>query len=108
MYQSPARVVRGLILLPALLIFFLATMLVTPVVSSAQGLTYTLSPSARWIEWDEDLAFKQSRLWGGSVGIGFGRYVGLQAFHHQGDGLKLFEADQAAAYIVHQLRVICP
>ena len=94
MFQSPARVGRGLILLPAFLILFLAAFLATPVVSSAQGLTYTVSPSARWIEWDEDLAFKQSRLLGGSVGIGFGRYVGLQAFHHQEDGLRLFEATE--------------
>lgn len=97
MFQSPARVRRGLILLPVFLILFLAAFLATPVVSSAQGLTYTLSPSARWIEWDEDLGFRQSRLWGGSVGMGFGRYVGLQAFHHQEDGLRLFEVTEEEA-----------
>ena len=83
---------QGLGVSVALFGLFLLYLFSAPTASYAQGLTYTLSPSARWIEWDEDLAFKQSRLWGGAVGIGFGRYVGLQAFHHQDDGMKLFEA----------------
>ena len=44
---------------------FLLCLLSAPTTGSAQGLTFTLSPSARWIEWDEDLAFRQTRLWGG-------------------------------------------
>lgn len=51
----------------------------------AQGLTYTLVPSARWIDWDDGLDFDRSRLLGGGVTIGFGRYVGLTAFYHQDD-----------------------
>lgn len=94
MIQASARVGRGLIMPLAFLIALVAAFLATPTTSSAQGLTFTVSPSARWIEWDEDLGFKQSRLFGGSVGMGFGRYVGLQAFHHQADGLKLFEATE--------------
>ena len=82
---------RGLGMSLALLSSFLLCLCSTPTAGSAQGLTYTLSPSATWIEWDEDLDFRHSRLWGGAAGIGFGRYVGLQAFHYQGDGLKLFE-----------------
>lgn len=56
---------------------------------AAQGLTLTATPSARWIQWDDALGFDDSRLLGGVVGIGFGRYVGLEAFHHE-DEVEFF------------------
>jgi hypothetical protein len=67
-----------------------------PMAVSGQGLTWTVSPSARWIDWDKALPFDDTRLLGGSMGIGFGRYVGLEAFHHEETGVSLF-ADQADA-----------
>ena len=67
-----------------------------PTSVSAQGLTWTVSPSARWIDWDKALPFDESRLLGGSMGIGFGRYVGLEAFHHEESDLSLF-SNQADA-----------
>lgn len=71
-------------------------MLCAPTAASGQGLTWTVSPSARWIDWDEALPFDDTRLLGGSMGIGFGRYVGLEAFHHEERGVSLF-SDQADA-----------
>jgi len=56
-----------------------------PEQARAQGLTYSIVPSARWIDWDDELDFDRSRLLGGAVNIGFGRYVGLTAFYHQDD-----------------------
>lgn len=53
-----------------------------------QGLTYTLSPSARWVEWDESVAFDRTRLLGGAVDLGFGRYVGLTGFYHRDKGVE--------------------
>ncbi len=61
-----------------------------PTAISAQGLTWTVTPGARWIDWDKALPFDDSRLLGGSMGIGFGRYVGLEAFHHEASDLSLF------------------
>jgi len=76
--RAPASVRRC-----APLAFLATALLVVPLpVQAQEGLTYTLSPSVRWIEWDEDLAFSGSRLLGGVAGIGFGRFVSLQAFHH--------------------------
>lgn len=67
-----------------------------PTAASAQGLTWTVTPGARWIDWDKALPFDESRLLGGSMGIGFGRYVGLEAFHHEESDLSLF-SNQADA-----------
>ena len=53
-----------------------------------QGLTYTFSPSARWVEWDEATAFDRTRLLGGAAGIGFGRYVGLTGFYQREKGVE--------------------
>ncbi|MBT8395435.1 MAG: hypothetical protein KJN92_00655 [Gemmatimonadetes bacterium] len=91
MSPSPTLRQQGVVLPLTLFFFLLLGILLTPDAGAAQGLTYNLSPSAKWIEWDEELGFQQSRLWGGSVGMGFGRYVGLQAFHYQDDKLELFE-----------------
>ncbi len=73
----------------ALLHLALALLLV-PAGVAAQGLTWTVSPSARWIDWDKAFSFDDTRLLGGAMGIGFGRYVGLEAFHHEEDGVSLF------------------
>lgn len=66
-----------------------ASIAATPSDSAAQGLTFTATPSARWIQWDDALGFDDSRLLGGAIGIGFGRYVGLEAFHHE-DEVEFF------------------
>lgn len=84
----------GLIALGALLA--LSALASAPAPVAAQGLTLTATPSARWIQWDDALGFDDSRLLGGAVGIGFGRYVGLEAFHHE-DEVELFsDADDPA------------
>lgn len=56
--------------------------------AEAQGLTYTLAPAARWIDWDESLGFDRTRLTGGDVRLGFGRYVGLSGYYHTAKGVR--------------------
>jgi len=56
---------------------------VLPAPAAPQGLTYSVALSGRWIDWDSNLGFERTRLIGGSVGLGFGRYVSLTASHHQ-------------------------
>jgi hypothetical protein len=70
----------------------------TPDASTAQELTYTIEPSFRWIEWDDELDFERSRLFGGQVNIGFGRYVGLSAFYHEDGSLTLLSDSAFAAF----------
>lgn len=73
------------------LLFNLAlAILLAPTAVAAQGLTWTLTPGARWIDWDKALLFDDTRLLGGAMGIGFGRYVGLEAFHHEETDASLF------------------
>lgn len=60
----------------------------TASMAAAQGLTYSLAPSARWIEWDESLGLQRSRLVGGAVNLGFGRYVGLSGYYHSADDVQ--------------------
>ncbi|WP_405283028.1 hypothetical protein V3331_14620 [Gaopeijia maritima] len=71
-------------------------LLLAPTAVAAQGLTWTLTPGARWIEWDKALPFDDTRLLGGAMGIGLGRYVSLEAFHHEETGVSLFN-DRAEA-----------
>ncbi|MEK9507665.1 hypothetical protein WI460_05585 [Gemmatimonadota bacterium Y43] len=71
-------------------------LLLAPTAVASQGLTWTLTPGARWIEWDKALPFDDTRLLGGAMGIGLGRYVSLEAFHHEETGVSLFN-DRAEA-----------
>lgn len=51
--------------------------------SAAQvsDVSFTVSPSAEYIWWDEDLSIDNMWLYGGKVGFGFGPLLELRAFY---------------------------
>jgi opacity protein-like surface antigen len=75
-----------------------AVLVLPPQQVAAQGLTYSLVPSARWIDWDDDLNFERTRLLGGGVNIGFGRFIGLTAFYHENDDASLFATSDSTDF----------
>ncbi|MCC6772397.1 MAG: outer membrane beta-barrel protein [Gemmatimonadaceae bacterium] len=49
---------------------------------AAQSLGYVLMPSAQRVQWDDDLAFDDDWLYGGRLGLLFGRHVELQPYYY--------------------------
>lgn len=62
---------------------FLAIMALaeTPAVAQVSGVSYTFSPTYEVVRWDEDLGLEDTALYGGRLGMNFGRYLGLQGFY---------------------------
>lgn len=58
-------------------------------VLSAQGVRYTLAPSAEYIWWDEKLPLKDYTLIGARAGADFGRLVGVTAWYHRGTDIPV-------------------
>lgn len=46
----------------------------------AQQLRYTLTPTAQWVRWDDDLGIDDAFLYGGRAGFSFGEYIELQGY----------------------------
>lgn len=56
---------------------------------SAQGVRYTLAPSAEYIWWDDALPLKDYTLIGARAGADFGRLVGVTAWYHRGTDIPV-------------------
>lgn len=50
--------------------------------AAAQSLGYVLMPSAQRVQWDDDIAFDDDWMYGGRLGLLFGRHVELQPFYY--------------------------
>ncbi len=73
-------------------------MLLTPGMARAQSLGYVLMPSAERIQWDDDLAFEDDWLYGGRLGLLFGRHVELQPFYFTRNSYPLDAGRRAASF----------
>ena len=62
-----------------------------PLPAHAQGLRYTLTPTASKVEWDNPLGLEDTYLYGGRLGLVFGRFVELQGHYltNQGSTTRL-------------------
>ncbi len=52
---------------------------VRPAQAQVSGISYSVTPSGNWMIWNKDSGLDKGYLYGGSLGIGFGRYVELNA-----------------------------
>lgn len=50
-------------------------------VASAQQIAYTLTPTITQVDWHDEMALESTSLWGGRLGLDFGRYVALRGFY---------------------------
>jgi hypothetical protein len=66
--------------------------------AQAQSLGYVLMPSAERIQWDDDLAFEEDWLYGGRLGLLFGRHVELQPFYFYRNNYPLNASRAAASF----------
>ena len=41
------------------------------------GVSYTLTPSAEWLQWNDDLGLEDDVLYGGRLSLNFGRYIAI-------------------------------
>ena len=62
----------------------------------AQGVRFTLAPSAEYVRWDKDLGIKDDALLGGRIGADFGSLVSVSGYYHTRNGLGVMR-DSAAA-----------
>ena len=53
----------------------------------AQGVRYTLSPSAEYTWWDKSLGIEDGPLYGGRLGADFGSLISVSGYFHRGNGL---------------------
>ncbi len=67
----------------------LSLLLLTPPTVHAQGVRYTLSPSAEHIQWKNDIGFPDATLYGARLALGFGRLASVEAHYSMRDDLKL-------------------
>lgn len=67
----------------------LSLLLLTPPTASAQGVRYTLSPSAEHIQWKNDIGFPDATLYGARLALGFGRLASVEAHYSMRDDLKM-------------------
>jgi hypothetical protein len=62
----------------------------------AQGVRFTLAPSAEYVRWDKDLGITDDALIGGRIGADFGSLLSLSGYYHTRNGLEVTR-DSASA-----------
>lgn len=63
------------------LLLAVAVLAAAPVAAQVGGVSYTLSPTYNIVRWDEKLGLEDTELYGGRLGMNFGRYFGLQGYY---------------------------
>ncbi len=74
-----------------------SALLITPPAASAQGVRYTLSPSAEHIQWKNNFGLPDATLYGARFALGFGRLASVEAHYSMDDALKLTGASPTPA-----------
>lgn len=59
----------------------IAALTATPALAQVSGVSYTFSPTYHVIRWDGNLGLEDTELYGGRLGMNFGRYFGLQGYY---------------------------
>lgn len=78
---SRAVRLRHWVIVVVVLVVVLVAVASTPVVAAAQDLRYNLTPTAQQVTWDDALGLDNTLLYGGRLGIVFGRRIELQGFY---------------------------
>ncbi|WP_157621356.1 hypothetical protein [Salisaeta longa] len=75
---------------PRLLGWFVALFLLGPSVAAAQmgGISYTISPAVEGVFWPDQAALEETAMYGGELGLGFGRYVELSGVYMLNGGVS--------------------
>jgi len=53
-----------------------------------EGVSYTLTPTFDVVQWDDEIGLDDTELYGGRLGISFGRMVSLQGFYLARNGVR--------------------
>ena len=56
--------------------------------ANIEGVSYTLSPTVEFVRWDQDLGLENTQLYGGRLGLNFGRFMALEGFYGRQDGVE--------------------
>lgn len=65
----------------------------SPVGVAAQGVRFTLAPSAEYIWWDDAIPLKDYTLLGARIGADFGRLVGVTGWYHRANDIPVSLAE---------------
>ncbi|MFH1277087.1 MAG: outer membrane beta-barrel protein [Candidatus Eisenbacteria bacterium] len=78
--RSATEALRNGAFIPAL--FFALAFTAAPAFAGGiQGLSYSLAPGVDHMQWNKDIDLQDDFLYGGRLGINFGRYVALRGFY---------------------------
>lgn len=66
--------------------------------ASAQQVGVSVLPGAQRVQWSDDFALSDDYLYGGRLGLRFGKWVELQPFYFQGNGLGLDSARATSVF----------
>ncbi|NQV72234.1 hypothetical protein HQ496_03850, partial [bacterium] len=56
--------------------------------AQVQGISYTLSPTGKYIFFSDDAGLKDGLMYGGELGFGFGKFLELNGTYVLGNGFK--------------------
>jgi len=72
------------------ILIFGSTLMPKQVEAQVQGISYTLSPTGKYIFFSDDAGLKDGLMYGGELGFGFGKFLELNGTYVLGNG---FETD---------------
>ncbi|MGZ8376486.1 MAG: outer membrane beta-barrel protein [Gemmatirosa sp.] len=83
--SRPVRLRYGVVMV-GIMVVVLAVVAGAPAAAAAQDLRYNLTPTAQQVTWDDALGLDNTLLYGGRLGVVFGRRIELQGFYLTNQG----------------------
>jgi hypothetical protein len=88
----PGALITGI----GLAFVLLAAPLCTAWAGGIEGLSYSLHPGVEYMRWGENIRLDDDVVYGGRLGINFGRYVSLRGFYFGNSNIGITAGDQPA------------
>ncbi len=74
--------------LPLFAVFAMGLSLAVPVQAQPEGVSYTFTPTYNIVQWGDEVGLEDTELYGGRLGISFGRMAALQGYYLTREDVK--------------------